>query len=531
MKTKTEPAEPLAEAADRLRELTDELEADLRARTEARALELPGKLRPALVAVDLGAESCRVSLLRWINDRPTIELVHRFPNGPLELGGRLRWDLEGIIQGVEEGLRACAREVEKDARPGRHRPAIAAIGVDGWAVDYVRLDADGKPLGDPYCYRDERTVAAEREVLSRIPAARLYALTGIQQLRINTLHQLYADSADGTPASAPWINLPEYVLHALGARRVSEYTNATHTQLVDLNRRNWSEEIFAAAGLNMAAAPKIVPCGTQLGRIRGPLARQPVFRNTQLVAPACHDTASAIAGIPAQGDDWAYISSGTWSLVGTVLDQACTSADAERLNFTNEGGAGGKICFLKNVNGMWLLRQCMDAWQEAGAAFTTPELIAAAAKLPAPQALLNVDEPDLLLPGNMPQRINAQRRQARLAPLDESPGAAPAMANLIFHSLAARYAEVLTSVKRITSKNLKRLYIAGGGSRNAYLNRLTAEKTGLDVSCAAVESSTVGNFAIQLASLEGAYDAETGVKADAVARWAGILAAAEVTSA
>ncbi len=525
MKIKTETSEPLTEAADRLRELTEELETDLKARTEVKASEPPGELRPALIAVDLGAESCRVSLLRWIGERPSIELVQRFPNGPLDLGGRLRWDLEGILQGVQEGLRACALKLE-DGRPGRRPPGIAGIGVDGWAVDYVRLGADGKPLGDPYCYRDERTVAAEREVLARIPASRLYELTGIQQLRINTLHQLYADKADGIPTGAPWVNLPEYVLHAVGGRLTSEYTNATHTQLVDLKRRDWCEEIFAAAGLDVAAAPKIVPCGTRLGRIRSPLGRFPAFRNTELIAPACHDTASAIAGIPAAGDDWAYVSSGTWSLVGTVLDQACTTADAERLNFTNEGGPGGKVCFLKNVNGMWLLRQCMDTWQQAGGVWTTPELVAAAEKLPAPAALLDVDAPDLLLPGNMPQRINAQRKRAGLAALDESPNAAPAMASLIFHSLAARYAEVLTSVARITGKRLRRLYVAGGGGRNAFLNKLTAEKTRLDVQCAAVESSTVGNFAIQLATLEGAYDSEVGVQAEAVARWAGILAEA-----
>jgi len=528
MKVKTETSESLTEAADRLRELTEELEADLKARTQTKAAESPDKFQPALIAVDLGAESCRVSLLRWDDGRPTIELVHRFPNGPLDLGGCLRWDLEGIVQGVEEGLRACARTFE-EGRHGRLR-RIAGIGVDGWAVDYVRLAPDGKPLGDPFCYRDERTVAAEREVLSRIPANRLYALTGIQQLRLNTLHQLYADATDGIPAGTPWVNLPEYILYAFGARRVSEYTNATHTQLVDLKRRDWCEAIFSAAGLNLAAAPKIVPCGTSLGRLSGSLARLPAFHNTELIAPACHDTASAIAGIPADGDDWAYISSGTWSLVGTVLDQACTTTDAERLNFTNEGGVGGKICFLKNVNGMWLLRQCMDAWQQAGGAFTMAELIEAAEKLPAPEPLLNVDEPDLLLPGNMPQRINAQRKQAGLAPLDEAPGAAPVMANLIFHSLAARYADVLTSVARITGKQLKRVYVAGGGSRNAYLNRLTAHKTGLVVNCAAVESSTVGNFAIQLATLEGACDPEIGVKADAVARWAGILAEGEVSA-
>lgn len=523
MRLKTVAPPPLAEATERLKELAAELDAALDTKAEARTLAQAGAERPALAAVDLGAESCRVSLLRWVQGRPVIELVHRFPNGPLDLGGHLHWDLAGICQGVEDGLRACARTLE--ARKGRSQLGIAGIGVDGWAVDYVRLGADGKPLGDPYCYRDPRTVAAEREVLAHIPAERLYALTGIQQLRINTLHQLYADGLAGIPANTCWLNLPEYLLHHLGGRRVSEYTNATHTQLVDRNRRIWCEEIFAATGLDLAAAPEIVPPGTRLGLLRGALAKLPAFRHTELVAPACHDTASAIAGIPAEGDDWAYISSGTWSLVGTLLDEACTSAEAERLNFTNQGGIGGKIYFLKNINGMWLLRQCMDFWQQAGGTWTTSELIAAAEKLPPPEALLNVDAPDLLLPGNMPGRINAQRKQEGLPLLAEAAEAAPAMASLIFHSLAARYAEVLRSMAGITGKRLKRLYITGGGSRNASLNRLTGEQTGLDVHIAAVESSTLGNFAIQLAALEGAYDPETGVRADAVARWAGILAA------
>jgi rhamnulokinase len=530
MKIKTEAATEAADAAGRLRELTENLEAQLGTEPGSRRPSLPGALRPSLVAVDLGAESCRVSLLRWAGGQPAIELVHRFPNGPLDLGGRLRWDLEGILQGVEDGLRACARVLE-DGRPGRARQGIAAIGVDGWAVDYVRLNAEGKPLGDPYCYRDERTVTAEREVLARIPAARLYELTGIQQLRINTLHQLYADGAEGIAPDWPWVNLPEYVLHALGGGRASEYTNATHTQLVDLKRRAWCEEIFGAAGLDLAAAPEIVPCGSRLGRVAGPLARLSAFAGTELIAPACHDTASAVSGIPAQGDDWAFISSGTWSLVGTVLDQACTSTEAERLNFTNEGGAGGRICFLKNVNGMWLLRQCMDSWQQAGGAWTAAELMEAAERLPSAETLLDIDAPDLLLPGIMPQRINTQRRQAGLAPLDESPAGAPAMASLIFHSLAARYADVLASVVRVTGKQLRKLFVCGGGCRNEFLNRLTAERTGLDVRCAAVESSTVGNFAIQLAKLEGSYDPKIGVKADAVARWAEMLAGAEVTGA
>ncbi|HUI42289.1 MAG TPA: FGGY-family carbohydrate kinase [Terriglobia bacterium] len=515
-------APPPADALERLKELTAELAGEPAAAPEAQPLGRHSADQRALVAVDLGAESCRVSLLRWFDGTPRIELVHRFPNGPMELSSGLRWDLAGIWQGVEEGLRRCA-DIVQTGTGKRSSAGIASIAVDGWAVDYVRLGAGGQPLGDPYCYRDPRTIAAENEVLARTSAERLYAVTGIQQLRINTLYQLYADGLAGVPASAPWVNLPEYILHRLGGRRISEYTNATHTQLVDLKKRAWSEEVFEAAGLDLAAAPELVPPGTNLGFLKGPLAALRALRTAQLIAPACHDTASAIAGIPASGSGWAYISSGTWSLVGTLLDEACTSAEARRQNFTNEGGVGGQVCFLKNVNGMWLLQQCLASWQAAGRGWTLPELIALAERLPAPETLLDVDDPDLLLPGNMPARINAQRQRAGLPPCGEAPDAAPAMANLIFHSLAARYAEVLKDVAAITGKQFERLYIAGGGSRNAFLNELSAERTGLEVRCAAVESSTLGNFAIQLASLQGAYDRELGVQAAAVAHWAAVL--------
>jgi rhamnulokinase len=517
-------APALADAAEQLADLAAEPGAKPGAKPKPRPTLRNRDFFRALVAVDLGAESCRVSLLRWVDGRPKVELVHRFPNGPMELPSGMRWDLAGIWQGVEEGLRRSADLVQSG--PGG-RDGIAAIGVDGWAVDYVRLGPNGEPLGDPYCYRDPRTISAENEVLARISAERLYRITGIQQLRINTLYQLYADGAAGIPASAPWVNLPEYILHRLGGRRASEYTNATHTQLVDLNQRAWCPEVFRAAGLDPAAAPEMVPPGTVLGMLKGPLSRLRPFRASQLIAPACHDTASAIAGIPASGAGWAYISSGTWSLVGTLLDEACTSADARRQNFTNEGGVGGTFCFLKNVNGMWLLQQCISGWRDAGRGWNVPELIELAERLPAPEALLDVDDPDLLMPGNMPARINAQRERAGLPPCPGHPDAAPVMANLIFHSLAARYAEVLKNVAAITGRRLERLYIAGGGNRNAYLNRLTAERTGLAVHCAAVESSTIGNFAIQLASIEGEYMPKLGVKAEDVARWAAMLTEAD----
>ncbi len=469
--------------------------------------------KPALAAVDLGAESCRVSLLRWIEDQPEIRLVHRFPNSARDEGNGLRWDIAALCNGVNDGLRACAKLAPE---------GIKAIGVDGWAVDYVRLGPDGEPVADPFCYRDERNVKAQHQVHSRISPDRLYKLTGAQILTLNTLYQLYADR--DTEQSLPWMNLPEFLLQRLGGRPVSEYTNATHTQLLGVQDQAWCREIFEAAGLELSAAPALVPPGTDVGRLRGDLALLPAFRDTRLIAPACHDTASAIAGIPGQGDDWAFISSGTWSLVGCVLDSACVTDAARAANFSNEGGVGGKIYFLKNVNGMWLLRQCMEHWRSHGQAWSVEQLVEACANLEAPEYLIDVDDPDLWLPGDMPARINTQLNRLGRPSIPEGSGMAASVANLVLHSLAARYAAVLQDAKTITGKKFERLYIVGGGSKNAVLNRLTEKATGLQVLTGSTESATVGNLAIQLAALEGNYTHRTGVSAGAVAEWASIIA-------
>jgi len=481
--------------------------------TDSRSLET--RRREALVAVDLGAESCRVSLLRWVDGEPRIHLVHRFANGARQEAGGLRWDIRKILSGVEQGLRQCGELAPQ---------GIASIGVDGWAVDYVRLGADGKPAADPFCYRDQRNIAALRAVHALISPERLYALTGIQILPLNTLYQLFADTAAGTSQSTPWINLPEFVLHSLGGRRVAEHTNATHTEMVDVRSRKWCPEIFAAAGLDANAAPPLVNPGSEIGRLQGPLASMPAYRDARLIAPACHDTASAIAGIPAEGNDWAFISSGTWSLVGCILDSACVSEAARTSNFSNEGGIGGHIHFLKNVNGMWLLRQCMEQWEVQGRAWTMDELLSSCSRLPAPEQLFDVDDPALLPPGDMPARINLQLTRAGGTAMPQDPESAPAFALLIFHSLAARYAQVLRDLANITGKKLQRIFVVGGGSRNSLLNRLTGQATGLEVRTGSAESTTIGNLAIQLAALDGQSGSAAGVSPAAVARWAGLLA-------
>ncbi len=453
------------------------------------AVNTPSDKR-ALVAIDLGAESCRVSLLRWLSGEPQFHLVHRFANHAGEREHGLHWDLGCILDGLQVGLRKCA---------GIATEGIRSIAVDGWAVDYVRLDAEGKAIGDPFCYRDERTVASEAALHQRLSAARMRDITGIQLLRLNTAYQMAAD--DAARKSLRWLNLPEYVLYRLGGHPVSERTNATHTQMVALDGK-WSEEIFAALQQSTKDAPPIVEPGTDVGQLQGELATLAAFANTRLIAPACHDTASAIAAIPDANDDWAYISSGTWSLVGTLLNAPVNSTAAREENFTNLGGVDGTVCFHKNVNGMWMLRQCMETWAEAGATLDLAELVAAAASYAPRGYVLHVDDPDLLLQGHMPGRINAQLRSRGLPELNPDPTHAAEMASFLFYSLAARYAVVLRKVSEITGKHFRKLYIMGGGSQNEFLNRLTAEATGLEVCRAGTECSTIGNFAVQLATLE-----------------------------
>jgi rhamnulokinase len=452
----------------------------------------------ALIAVDLGAESCRVSLLRWEQGAARIEVVHRFTNGPEQRADGLRWNLGGIVAGVEEGFRRCAAIANEGVR---------SIAVDGWAVDYVLLSEDGTALGDSLCYRDPRCEAAQQELHKRISAERLRELTGIQIQALNTVYQLYADRLIGA-GQARWLNLPEYLLYLWGGEAVAERTNATHTGLVGLDG-SWCEEIFAAAQLEAALAPRIVEPGTKVGIYRGKVAE---LHGANLIAPCCHDTASAVAGIPAAGDDWAYISSGTWSLIGTALKAPCNSAEASLENFTNLGAAGSRILFHKGITGMWLLRQCMNVWDTDD----VRSIIEKASSAPSsgPDEWIDIEEPSLVLPGDMPARINALRAQKHLPAVHGM----HEMARLIFDSLAGRYAAVLRALGQITGKRLQQLYVIGGGSQNELLNHLTAEATGLEVKRGSTESSTIGNFAVQLAAGEGDTSAEN------VAKWAAGLA-------
>ncbi|HUH61798.1 MAG TPA: FGGY-family carbohydrate kinase [Terracidiphilus sp.] len=452
----------------------------------------PGERR-ARVAIDLGAESCRVSLLRWHGEKPEIELIHRISNGPVHRGTSLRWPLAEILSGLEEGLRKAAQAAPE---------GITSIAVDGWAVDYVRLDTNGVPLAEPHCYRDERTIASKEAADAVISPERLFAHIGAQPLRLNTMYQLLADPGSGIDPKAPWVCFPEYVLYWLGGRRVAEYTNATHTGLVDPRTGHWCDETFRQLGIPLDAAPPIVPAGTILGRVRGSLGELDAFRDTQLIAPACHDTASAIAGIATPLDCCAYICSGTWSLVGTLVPSPILKPEAMRARYTNQGAAAGGFCFHTNVNGMWTVKQCMDGWAAEGRAWSIEDLVREAAKVEAPLEILDVDAEPLLLDGHMPARINHELEQRGLPAIADTAGSEPLFARLIFESLACRYASAIANLEEMLGRKLDRIHVLGGGSRNKLLTELTARRTGLPVEAGEPESSTIGNFAVQLAAGE-----------------------------
>lgn len=466
---------------------------------------------PARVAIDLGAESCRVSLLRWQGDKPKIEVIHRIPNGPVHRGASLHWPLDNILAGLEEGLRKAAQAAPE---------GIASIGVDSWGVDYVRLAPDGSPLREPFCYRDERTVASKEAADLIIPPFEIFQRTGAFPMRLNTVYQLLADPAAGIDAHVPWVMMPEFILHWLGARRVSEYTHATHTGLVDLKTRDWSSEVFRLLDIPIDAAPPIVHAGTVVGRVTGPLAALDAFRETQLIVPACHDTASAIAGIPTNLGSAAYISSGTWSLVGTLTSVPVTTRAAFDSGYTNLGAATGDLMFHSLINSMWVLKQCMDSWAAQGRAWKIEDIVQQAAACDISTGLLDMDAESLMLDTEMPQRINNELTKAGFDPIPDVAGNEPIFARLIFESLSMRYAAALASLEKMLGRRLSAIHMLGGANRNKLLVQLTEQRTGLPVEIGETESSTIGSLAVQLASSEAGGQA---IRPEAVRQWAKTL--------
>lgn len=440
------------------------------------------------LAVDIGASSGRVILGRWDGRRFTMEELHRFPNGPVEEGGHLHWDAERLWREIQTGIAAYA---------ARETAPLAGIGVDTWAVDYGLLDADGKLLGKPFHYRDPRTAGAIAWVDERVPPAELYAATGIQRLPLNTLYQLAAAIEAGAPqlaAAETLLLMPDLFHFWLTGRKVAEYTNATTTMFLDARTRGWATDLLDRLGIPRRFLPPLVEPGTVLGPLLPAVRDAAGLRHdVPVIAVGTHDTASAVVAVPGLDAESAYISSGTWSLVGMELDAPVLSAAAQRLNVTNEGGVAGTIRLLKNVGGLWLIQECQRRWQEEGRTYDWAGLVALAEAAPPLRSLIDPDAPEFMAVGDMPATIRAYcRRTAQPEPASEG-----ALVRCCLESLALKYRQVVEGLEALTGRRITTVRVVGGGSQNALLCQLTADACRRTVVAGPAEGTALGNLIVQ----------------------------------
>jgi rhamnulokinase len=448
---------------------------------------VPGSRGAYRVAFDLGAGSGRAMLGRVSPEGLRLEEVHRFHYGPREQAGHLRWDMGRLLEGIDHGLRAAGKVA------GAHGASVESVGVASWAVDYGLVDVAGELLEEPIAYRDARTEGVMERVLSRVSRREIFERTGIQFLPLNTLYQLFAHTESGLPAGAARLLLiPDLCHHHLCGSLASELTNASTTQLWNPATGAWDGELVDRLGLPAGLLPDVVPPGSDLGPLRADLAAALGARGTRVLAPATHDTASAVAGTPLEAG-WAYVSSGTWSLVGLELQAPVLGAAAERANFTNELGACGSVRLLKNVMGLWILDSCRREWQAAARAAELPELLAAAAALPQRGALIAPDAPRFFNPESMLSEIHAFLRETGQA----APDTPAAVVRVILDSLALRYARVLETLEELCGRRIPGLHVVGGGARNGVLNQATADASGRPLRAGPVEATAAGNLLVQ----------------------------------
>ena len=439
------------------------------------------------IAADLGAGSGRVCLVGVAPGELLVEEVNRFRYPATQSMGHLRWDLAQIFDEIRTGMRTAGERARELGR------SVRSVGIDSWGVDYGLVTADGELIEQPICYRDERTQGVMEQVFGRLPRDEIFERTGIQFLVFNTLFQLYAHAQAGIPkAAAHLLLIPDLINFLLTGRSTTEYSNATTTQLVNAKSKTWDWEMIDRLELPAGLLGEIVPAGTDLGAIRPALVNDPELEGMRVITPATHDTGSAVAGAPLQAG-WAYISSGTWSLVGIERDTPLINPEVARENFTNEGGATGSVRFLKNVMGLWILESCRREWSGAGIDIDFDNLLMQVESLPPGDALIFPDDPRFLNPPSMLEAI-AQQLAEREEHLPTNP---PAIARLILDSLALRYASVLRSIEMLTNRKIKGVQIVGGGSQNNYLNQATANATNLSVLAGPVEATVIGNVLIQ----------------------------------
>ncbi len=447
----------------------------------------PSAAPPFHLAIDLGAGSGRAMLGRISAAGLVVEEVHRFHYGPVVSAGRLRWSFGAISGGIKQALGIAQRAASE--RGG----TIETLGVDSWGVDYGLLDAGGRLVEDPVCYRDHRLDGAIERVLRKVSREEIFQRTGVQFLQFNTLFQLHEQVREGLPrGTRRLLMIADLFHHALCGSGSGEYTNATTTQLLDVRTRRWADDLFSRVGLPRELMPEIVPSGTPLGELKPALQKELGLPGLRVVAPATHDTGSAVAGTPLE-PGWAYVSSGTWSLVGVERTAPLVSDAVARANFTNEGGVFGTVHFLKNVMGLWILDSCRQEWTERGLAADLDDLLAAAAAVERQPGLIYPDHPRFFNPRSMTAEV-----QGALAETGQKvPDDPTRLTRVVLDSLALRYASVVRAIEALTGGTVPGIHIVGGGCRNEYLNQTTADAAGKPVLAGPVEATAAGSVLTQ----------------------------------
>ncbi|MFM7077412.1 MAG: rhamnulokinase family protein [Planctomycetaceae bacterium] len=457
--------------------------------------------RSVALAVDLGASGGRVVAGSFDGRLLELDEVHRFENAPVPFGGTLVWDVVRLWQEVLHGLRLAG---------GRYGGAVTSVGVDTWGVDFSFLGADGALLANPVCYRDARTRGMLAAAEQTVPRAEMFEATGLQFMEINSLFQLLALSRGGSTvlgAAERMLLIPDIFHWLLSGVASNERTNATTTQCYDPRGGDWAFPMLERFGLPRRIFGGLIDPGTDLGPLRPEVAAETGLSATRVVVPGTHDTASAVAAVPAAEPpsarpDWCYVSLGTWALVGAELDRPLVSEACRARNFTNEGGIGGTTRLLKNVCGLWLVQQCRAAWQRAGREWSWDQLTSLAAEAPPLATLVDPDDPSLVAPADMPEAIRALARRAG-EPVPESTGA---VVRAALESVAAAIARTLGELDALVGRRIGRIHVVGGGVKNRLLCQLIADAADRPVLAGPVEATAVGNLLVQLLARGGAVD-------------------------
>ena len=462
---------------------------------------MPEKAKVYL-AIDLGAESGRVIAGIWNGKKLRLEECHRFPNGPVPLGETIRWDLLRLWSEIQSGLAFAGK---------KYGSKIVSVGVDTWGVDFVLLTKQDEIVGLPYHYRDARTDGGMEQAFKKVSRADIFAQTGLQFMQLNTLYQLLAmqKRTPGLLAQADCLLLmPDFLHWCLCGEKAVEFTNGSTTQCLHPLKRDWARGLLKKLGLPARIFPKIVPPGAKLGIIRQSIVDRTGLAGVKVVVPPTHDTASAIAGVPTANTgktNWAYISSGTWSLMGVEVRKALLTPRALELNMTNEGGIDGSYRLLKNIMGLWLVQQCKRTFERAGRQYDYPQLAALAAAATPLRSLVNVNDPCFLNPPDMPKAIQDYCRATK-QPVPKQDGE---LVRCAYESLALKYREVLGSLEELAGERIEVIHIVGGGSQNLLLNQFTADACERCVLAGPVEATAFGNLLTQIRA-----DGEVGTLAE-----------------